>query len=370
VRELTPLQVIARRVARSHLLEPAPRERVVDVVRDVALIQAQLLSAAEIALAVRVESLTSAGVRRELYERRTLVKTWSIRGTLHLVPADEAPLWAAAARGDDPYWESDEWLDRHGLTPRRAAELFAAIADSLDGRCLTRAELADAVEDRLGRPHERLRSGWGELLNPSALMGTLCFGPPRGGNVTFVRADEWLGGWEEVDPTAARVEVLRRYIRAYGPTKPDDFRRWSGFGRDASRAAFDALADELEPVRVERSRMWILTGDDADLDRDPASVRLLPQYDAYVLGFRPRDLLVPAPVKDYIRRDPKGRWETVTGLSPLVVDGVATGLWRRTKTRRGVRVDVDHVVPLPRGRSRELRAAVDRIREIVAEGSA
>src|SRR5262249_20470703 len=129
---------------RSHLHEPAPRERIVDVVRDAALIQAQVLSAAEIALALRVQGLTAAGVREELYEGRTLVKTWSIRGTLHLVPAGEVPLWAAAVRGEDPYWESEEWLARHDLTRKRAAALFAAIADSLDGRCLTRAELADA----------------------------------------------------------------------------------------------------------------------------------------------------------------------------------------------------------------------------------
>src|SRR4029453_11935727 len=89
VSELTWRQVIARRLARSHLLDPAPRTRVVDVVRDVDLIQAQVLSAAEIGLCLRVRGITAADVRRELYQRRSLVKTWSLRGTLHLVPADE-----------------------------------------------------------------------------------------------------------------------------------------------------------------------------------------------------------------------------------------------------------------------------------------
>jgi Winged helix DNA-binding domain len=355
---LTWTQVIARRLARSHLLDPAPPGQLVDVVRDVALIQAQVLSAAEIGIGVRTRDVTAADVRRELYERRSLVKTWALRGTLHLVPADELPLWAAAARGAEPYWESRDWLAAHDLTPKRAAALFGAIADALDGRCLTRADLTDAVERRLGRRHEQLRSGWGELLHAPAVTGRLCFGPPQGGNVTFVRADQWIGGWRDEDPHEARREVLRRYLRAYGPAKAPEFARWSGFGREAAQALFAEL--DLEEVRVERNRAWILRGDDGEFEVEARSIRLLPQYDAYVLGFRPREQLVPGAVKERIRQDPKGRLETVTGMPALLVDGVVTGIWRRD----GTRIDVERVLPLPRGRARELAAAVERVREI------
>jgi hypothetical protein len=365
MRELTTAQVTGRRLARSHLLEPAPRTRLVDVVRDVALIQAQVMSAAEIGIGIRVRGTTAEDVRRELYERHSLIKTWSIRGTLHLVPADEAPLWAAAARGPDPYWESREWLAGHGLTRKSCAALFAAIADALDECCLTRAELADAVAERLGRRHEQLLSGWGELLHAPALMGTLCFGPPRGANVTFVRADQWLGGWPEVHPTEARRQVLRRYLTAYGPAKIGDFQRWCGFGPEAARAVFADLADELEKVRIGRSTAWMLSGDDRDLDRALTCVHLLPQYDAFIIGFRPREPLLPEPVKERIRQDPKGKFESVTGMAPLLVDGVVTGVWRRTKRHRATRIDIEHVLPFPRGRSRELKAAVARVQEVL-----
>lgn len=365
MREPTTAQVTARRLARSHLLEPAPRTRLVDVVRDLALIQAQVLSAAEIGVGIRVRGITAEDIRRELYERHSLIKTWSIRGTLHLVPADEAPTWAAAVRGPDPYWESPEWLATHGLTRKSGAALFAAVADALDGCCLTRAELADAVTERLGRRHEKLLSGWGELLHVPALMGTLCFGPPRGANVTFVRADQWIGGWADVDPTAARRQVLLRYLAAYGPAKIGDFQRWCGFGREGAHAVFADLADELEEVRVGRSTAWILSGDDGDFERDATSVHLLPQYDAFIIGFRPRDPLLPEPVQERIRQDPKGRFESVTGLAPLMVDGVVTGVWRRSKSRSSTRIDVEHVLPLPRGRRRELKAAIARVQEIL-----
>jgi hypothetical protein len=337
--ELTWRQVIARRLARSHLLEPAARRRLVDVVRDVGLVQAQVLPAAELGLALRVRDATVADVRRALYDRRSIVKTWSIRGTLQLVPADELPLWAAAARG--PH------------APRPTA-LDKAIADALDGRCLTRQELADAVGDK------RLLSGWGEHLWTPAVTGKLCFGPPQGANVTFVRADQWIGGWREVDPIQARREVFLRYLRAYGPATPEDFRRWSGFGRDESRRLFDEA--DLDEARVEGKRAWLLAGDDGDFDLEPRSIRLLPRYDVYVLGFRPREPLVPEPVKERIKQDPKGRFETITGMAPLVVDGVATGLWQRTASGE---IEVEHILPLPRGRKRELAAAVERVRRIL-----
>lgn len=364
--ELTWRQVIARRLARSHLLDAAPRTKLVDVVRKVGLIQAQVLSAAEIGVCVRVRGSTAADVRKALYERRTLVKTWSIRGTLHLVPADELPFWAAAVRGPKPFWESREWLTKHGLTPKSAAALFDAIADALAGRCLTRVELAEDVAARLGQRHEKLLSAWGELLAPSALMGTLCFGPLRGGNVTFVRADEWIGGWTDVDVAEARREVLRRYLRAHGPAKLEDFRRWSGFDSNVSRELFDEHAAALDQVRVEGARAWLLRGDADDLGREPAGVCLLPQYDAYVIGFRPREPILPRPVKERIKQDPKGRFESVTGMAPLVVDGVVTGFWRRSRDGDAVRIEVEHVLPLQKGRRRELDAAVERVREILS----
>jgi hypothetical protein len=354
MRDLTWRQVIARRLARSRLVRPAPRTRLVDVVRETALIQAQVAAAAELGLSARVRGLTRAHVHDALYRRRDLVRTWSLRGTMHLVPADEVALWAAAANGGERYWESRAWLAENGLTPRRGAALFEAIGEALRGACLTRAELAAAVEERLGWTHPKLMSGYGQLLHPSTVTGALCFGPPRGASATFVRADEWLGGWRDADPQAARREVLERFVRAYGPTKATEFASWSGFGRDAARELF-AEAD-LEEVKVEGARLFVLRGD-ADFDEDGRSVRLVPEYDAYVLASRPRDPFVPEPAKERIKRDPKGRLETVTGVATLLVDGVVTGLWRR----RGGVVDVEQVLPLPRGRKVELDAEVERV---------
>jgi len=352
--DLTWAEVRARRLARSQLLAPAPS--VVEAVKANAVVQAQVLSAAELATALRVEGGTVAAVREALYETRAIVKTWSIRGTLHFVAADELPLWAAAVRGRDPYWRERDWLAAHGLTSRSAERLFAAIADALDGRRLTRAELADEVAARVGRRHEGLLSGYGQLLGPPTYEGRLCFGPPDGANVTFVRADQWIGGWREVDPDEARREVLRRFLAAYGPANPDAFMRWSGFGRDVAKELFDELSGELTAVSIEGKRFWLR--DAGDLDADATSVRLVPQYDPYVIGFRPREPMLPDVVKARIREGGRGKLEGVASQRVVLVDGVATGLWRRRREM----LEVEHVLPLPRGRKRALDGAVRAVR--------
>src|SRR5262245_46847737 len=86
------------RLARNYLYEPAPRDGLVEVVRRVGGIQAQVLSAAELAIGARVGDVTQQDVRAELWERRRLIKTYGPRGTIHLLPSDDLPLWMAALR--------------------------------------------------------------------------------------------------------------------------------------------------------------------------------------------------------------------------------------------------------------------------------
>ena len=146
------------RLVRSHLVERAPADRLVEVVRDVCGIHAQVMGSAELQLAARVDGITQADVREALWERRELVKTWTLRGTLHLHPADELGLWTAARRA--VVGEADHAND----SLENVDEVVAAIGEALRGRTLTREELADAVVERVGpEPRERARVGLGLL---------------------------------------------------------------------------------------------------------------------------------------------------------------------------------------------------------------
>ena len=359
--------VRARRLARSSLSERASSDRLVEVAGALCGVHAQVQASAELQLAARVEGLTQADVRAALWDERTLVKAWTVRGTLHLHPANELPLWLAARRA--VFGSTDEglpaWRDRAGVLhpPLDAAELEAvraAVWEALDGRRLLRDELADDVVRQVGpAPRERLRSGFAFFLDE------LCQGPPQGSRITLVRPDQWIAGWREVDENEALREVCRRFLRTYGPARPGDFREWwSGsptFKTTEATELFDALAPGVDEVEVEGRRCFVLAGD-TSFPEPTSTVRLLPEYDVYVMGFRERDQLVPELLRELIASHGRGRYEGPAGTRLVMVDGVAAGLWERRK--RGKRIELD--VRLVRRLRSEQRAALQREAEHLA----
>jgi hypothetical protein len=371
MRSATWAEVRARRLARSSLTDRGTSERSVDLARDLGGVHAQVQVSAELQLGARVDGITQADVREALWSRRSLVKAWTLRGTLNLHPADELPLWYAARRAvgalpDDPEG-LEAWRDPQGvLHPALGADdvkaTRAAVWDALDGRCLRRDELAEEVVKRVGPlARQRLLSGFAFFL------AELCQGPPQGAKVTFVRPDQWIDGWREVEERAALLEVCRRYLRTYGPARPGDFREWfssPAFRSAHVRALFDALGGELEEIDVEGRRAYVLAGDTAFPTLQP-SLRLLPEYDVYIMGFREREQLVPESVRRQVAAHGRGRYEGPAGVSFVLVDGVAAGVWKRKK--RGKRIEL-HVSPARRltpPRRAELDAEAERIGALV-----
>jgi hypothetical protein len=238
------------------------------------------------------------------------------------------------------------------------AAVREAVWDALDGRCLRRDQLADAVVERLGAaPRERLESGFAFFL------ADLCQGPPQGARITLARPDQWVEGWREVDADASLIEVLRRYLRAYGPARQSDFREWFGGGlltAAGCRSLFDRLAAEIEEISVEGRGAFVLRGD-TDFPEPELSVRLLPEYDVLVMGCRDRDRLIPERVRALVAADGRGRYEGPAGVRFVLVDGVAAGLWRRTRRGKVLEIAVTLARPVRRIARRELAEEAGRI---------
>jgi hypothetical protein len=347
-------QVVARRLARHHLVERAASEQFVSVVHDLGGVHAQVQASAELQLAARVDGVTQQDVREALWRDRTLVKAWTLRGTLHLHPAGELPLWLAARRAvaGGATGGLEEWRDPVGVVhpPVSADELNegrAAVWDALDGRCLLREDLAAEVARRVGPKHQaRLLSGF------AFFTAELCQGPPQGSKVTFVRPDQWIDGWEPLDEQDALREVCRRYLHTYGPARPADFRAWFG------PASLESL--DLDEIDVEGHRAFVLAGD-TDFPEPQHSVRLLPEYDVYVMGFREREQLVPEEVREQVARHGRGRYEGPAGVRFLLLEGVTAGLWERKKRAKRIELHVKPVRKLTRAERAQLDGEAARI---------
>src|SRR5579885_169763 len=113
---ITWAQAAAWRVRRHHLEKRARAGALLAVASRLCGLHAQVMSCAELTAWARVEGLTRGAVQRALWEERTLVKTWAMRGTLHLLPADELPLWHAALGTSRRYLRPSAWQKYFGIS--------------------------------------------------------------------------------------------------------------------------------------------------------------------------------------------------------------------------------------------------------------
>ncbi|MEA2702842.1 MAG: hypothetical protein QOD63_787, partial [Actinomycetota bacterium] len=227
VPRLTWSQVMAWRVRRHHLDTRAPRNDLLDVVATIGGLHAQVMSSAELTAWARVDQLAPGDVPDALWEQRSLVKTWAMRGTLHLLPSSEYGLWQSAL-STYRHFLKPSWSKAFGLTPDDLDRMNDAITTALDGRQLTREELAAEVvrlvgDETLG---EKMTHSFGSTLKPAAFRGHLCFGPNRGRNITFARPDQWIGDTNAVDPEEAITELIRRFLATNGPATREEVARW------------------------------------------------------------------------------------------------------------------------------------------------
>ena len=322
-------------------------------------VQAQVTSSASFALGLR-SSATPADIDRALWSDRLLVKTWAMRGTLHWLPAGEFPLWVAALRTRE--WRiTPAWEKYHGVTKAELEAITEAIPAALEGRALTREELADRLADLTGNAHlgEQLRSGWGAVLKPAANRGLLCFGPDRGRNVVFVRPEDWLGKLaHEPDRDEALRTVLYRFLDVHGPATSADFARWFGVPDRPARLLLADHADDLVVAAVDGLTGWMTpAGAEALAAAPPAEgIILLGGFDPYVLApISHRSAIIPDGHMDAVSR-------TAGWISAVVlVDGLVAGTWTAEQAPEGTTVVVDPFAPLSSEVAQELARCAEAL---------
>jgi hypothetical protein len=361
-------QVSAWRLARHHLLERAERGRLLDVVTQIGGLHAQVMSAAELALWARVQDVTPADVREALWRERSLVKTWAMRGTLHLFAADALPTYAAAlSHSLAEFYRKPYWSKYFGLTVAELEAVTEGVRATLDGEGMTREQLAEVLAKRTRNPRlgELLGLSWGMLLKPAAHCGYLCFGPNQGLKVTFVQPEKWLGSWRKVDPAQAQQEIVRRYLTAYGPATVNDFARWWGVSAALSKQLLRSLGDEITEVDVEGRRAWALASTIKQMAalKPARAVRLLPLFDPYTVAVSPHsEHLSPAVARKRIYR-PQG-W-----ISPVVlVDGRMEGIWSHEQKRGRVVVTVEMFAPPTAAVKRGIKDEAERLGAFLGAG--
>ena len=365
---ITWRQVAALRMRRQHLLAPAPHTRLVDVVREHVAIQAQVMSSAELSLRARVRGLRRDDVRDALWQDRSLVKTWAMRGTLHLVAASEVPELVRGL-GTRLGWQSAVWLRYFKVTKQEMVALQDAIGDLLSDEPMTRQELADALAKRLGDPAfaDRVTSSWGTFLKPAAGRGYLAFGPDRGRNVTFVHPGAWLG-IDIPEPVDDGFDaVLVRHLAAFPGASKGELARWWGAAASRVTAASKRLGDRLVLVDLEGTKAYVLAEDVAALvaaEPEPDStVRLLGGFDPYTLSLQKEaEPLLPIARRPLVSR-------TAGWISAVLLSGGAVaGTWTVESKPKATTIELSPWRRLAKGERATIEAEADAIGAFLAPG--
>lgn len=321
---------------RAQSLEPRRADvtaGVAHVVRALCGVQAQEPAAANLAVPARCTGLVAADLERARIHDRSVVRTWAMRGTLHLV-ATEDLAWLLPLLGPIFIAASARRRAALGLDDDRCVKGIRAIRDILAAQGpLTRDELVERLTARgiqlvgQARPH---------LIRRAALEGVICFGSDRGAEPTYVLLDDWVDRGRAVSRDAALAELARRYLAAYGPAAVEDLAAWSGVAMRDARRGWERIANELIAVATADNATWLLKEragalwagwlDEPPPVRPPV-VRLLPRYDTYLLGYRRRDAIV-AP--QFAKRINAGG-----GIvhPTLLVDGCVVGTWSGMRRR-------------------------------------
>ena len=284
--------------------------------------QAQSTRDARLAIRPRGDAVDAAAVDIACNHARTVVRTWAMRVTLHMLAADDAG-WVV-----DLYRPPREALGSRqrqlGLDEGLLRRAMPAIAEVLAGRALTRRELVAELA-RAGVSVPPKGQAPAHLVGYAARQGLVCRGPDRSDDEpTYVLLAEWIGAYEPREPDQARAELARRYIRARGPAGAKDLAYWSGLPLGAAHRALGQVVAEFEEVEVEGEQAWADPGSAAAGNGGPC-VRLVPHFDEYLLGYRSRALALPARFVSRIQAG--GGWVQAA----VVVDGHIAGTWSQRR---------------------------------------
>ncbi len=359
---LTDREIGLARLAAHGLVRPedvAPE----DVVRALGAVQAQDLPGALVSVGLR-RAGGSDGLRQAFDDGR-IVRTWPMRGTLHLVPAEDLRAWLAV------------------LGPRTVASTAARRRDlGIDERLDAARETALAALRHGPQPRERLHAAWEEagllgepgrayhLMLALHLDATLCLGPltADGRDQLVVPVADWVpaAGEEAAVPGAAAggtppvvARWVRRYLRGHGPASVADAARWAALPRSAVRAALTG-ADGVVAVHDRAGReLWcapeVLEGP-APGGRRAAGVFLLPPFDEYVLGYGDRShVLAPAHAPRIV---PGGNG---VFKPTLVAGGRIVGTWGRVRRAGGAELVLDPFEELSATRRKAAERAFARL---------
>lgn len=226
--------VLAERL-RSHRLS-APARTVVDAASHMLAVQSQDFVAGRWALAARTRGEPTRSAVDRAFARGDLVRAWTMRGTLHIIPARDLR-WVLSVTADRQRQQAAGRRRDLGIDGEMVSAVVEAVVPRLRDGGLTRAEMFE-VFSAIGIDPSGQRGI--HLLSELTLDGLICQGPVVerdgvGREQRFVLVEQHIR--EHSTPDDPLAELFARYVDGHGPAGVADFAWWSGLTLGQSREA-------------------------------------------------------------------------------------------------------------------------------------
>jgi hypothetical protein len=318
-------------------------------------VQAQDYSGVKWSVGLRLPTATDADVERAIASG-SIVRTWLLRGTLHLAPPADVR-WMLALAGPRIIARSSTMHHNLGLDAATVARSEKVLIQELQGgRHRTRHEVIAALE-REGIPATLSYF----VLQRAGMAGLICFAPRRHGQQGFTLLDEWVPAAPAVEREDAVAKLARRYFQSHGPATLQDFVWWSGLSAREARAGVDRIGSEVASEAVDGLTYWMSPDVVPNHDFDGRAY-LLPGFDEYLLGYRDRSAVLA----------PEDKVKVVTGSNgvftpTVVVGGRVAGTWKATTSRGVTSIVTKPFSFFAEDQSRAIASASERYRQFAEE---
>ncbi len=295
----------------------------------------------------RVDGFRDSDLTSELRPKGGLVRTWTVRSTMHTIPTKD--YWVHVFGG--PGRRFQPWFDR---TAKKRG-----IPDR-DFRAVTSTEVKRFMIERLTkhglRSRMKLQRGWSSTpihgpswtgMSEMSYLGLLVNAGRKGSESLWMGSADYLAFPRSLpDPEDCTVELVRKYIERYGPVTREDIVYWSFLRKDQVDVALDALKKDLVTETFHSSEEYFSFGEDSGEAVEPPRVTILPEFDSLMMGYKDKSrLLSEDRVKNVF-----GSFAAVNRT--ILLDGFVAATWKRKKNRTGIMVNVS---PLRLLRARERR---------------
>lgn len=289
-----------------------------EVVAWLGAIQGQDYAGAKWSLGVRLPSSADADIERAFAEG-SIVRTWAMRGTLHVVAATDVR-WLLALLAPRIIASCARRYKELELDEPTLARSNTLLAQALDGgKQLTRKELLALLEDN-GISTAGQRAAY--MLQRASLDSLICHGVTRNNNPTYSLLDHAIPPANPIERDEALAILAQRYFISRGPATLQDFAHWSGLPIGEVRRGLASIASQLVQETIEGQVYWM--GPQQSEMSAAQSVYLLPGFDEYLLGYRDRSAALEPQFATRIVPGGNGIF-----FSTIVSNGRVVGIWKR-----------------------------------------